>query len=643
MTAAPATKKRGRSAQPSKDAAEPPKKRGRPAKTTVAVGDEADEEEEEDSPVESPKKRGRSSKADTAASQPSTKKPSKASVPAKATSVPSKKRGRPIKVATAELEPAEDEEKEAGEDVTEAEPPKKRGRPSKKATTAAAPVKKEAAATQPAKKRGRPSRIPTEPAEAPDAPDTPAPRKRHSGATGGPTTKIASDAADAADQLEEELVDEATKSAKKGGRRNASSFDEDAVEDGKNYWLMKAEQVDRMETLQDGSQFNTKFTIDDLKLKNAPEPWEGVRNMVARNNMRAMKQGDLAFFYASQGKQPGITGIIEVVKEHEADFTVTDEGSIGYVEPAKRGKHGNQWSLVHVEFRKKLSKPVTLKQLQKFSNPNGILSNMQVVNQSRLSVSRVSEKEWDFIVENLIEGYEDDAADDNDDDDDDSLAGVKVRGSDPLNPKSNPGAMKEPESEDKAVQAIAGAVEEPELRLPSEVNDLPITGAVVTDEVPTSGTALPLTTHATSRPSSRHGPRPLPRAGPQVVSRQGSLAPPAIMETKESVADVFAAVSDKDAALNGLLKPAGRASSRAPSLQPFQRGGSREPSVRPGSRASSLQPFQSGGSREPSARPGSRGISKTPNAGLMAPFKEAVEEEEAMTASFEEQEALMLA
>ena len=122
----------------------------------------------------------------------------------------------------------------------------------------------------------------TEPAEAPAAPDTPAPRKRHSGRTGGPTTKIATDASDAAEQLEEELVGEVSKSAKTSDKRQASS------EGGKNYWLLKAEQVDRMEILQDGSEFNTKFTIDDLKEKGGPEPWEGVRNLVARNNMRSM-------------------------------------------------------------------------------------------------------------------------------------------------------------------------------------------------------------------------------------------------------------------------------------------------------------------------------------------------------------------
>ena len=309
---------------------------------------------------------------------------------------------------------------------------KKRGRPAKKQV--APTPSKQTATTQSAKKRGSPSKAAADPAEDPAGPDTPAPRKRHSGRTGGPTTKISTDAADAADQLEDELMDEAEKSVKKGGKGKpaSSAKKQDASDSGKNYWLMKAEQVDRMETLKDGSEFNTKFTIDDLKRKGAPEPWEGVRNMVARNNMRAMKQGDLAFFYASQGKFPGITGIIEIVQEHEPDFTVTDESSIGYVEPAKRGKE-NQWSLVHVGFLKKLSKPVTLKELQKYSGANAILQDMQVIKQSRLSVAKVSEKEWNFIVNELIEGYEEDESG-NDNDGDDGHAGTKFGGDAPLDP-----------------------------------------------------------------------------------------------------------------------------------------------------------------------------------------------------------------
>ena len=80
--------------------------------------------------------------------------------------------------------------------------------------------------------------------------------------------------------------------------------------------------------------------------------------------MKAMKLGDLAFFYASGGKRgnvPGITGVMEVVKESEPDLSALDENAPYYVKNAKmRGTDAKpRWFMVHVEFRKKLSKPVT--------------------------------------------------------------------------------------------------------------------------------------------------------------------------------------------------------------------------------------------------------------------------------------------
>lgn len=131
-----------------------------------------------------------------------------------------------------------------------------------------------------------------------------------------------------------------------------------------------------------------------------------MRNLQATKNIKTMKKGDLAFFYASQGKQgrkPGITGIMEVVSEAEPDPSVGDKGSYGYVEKeSDRGK----WSIVRVEFRKKLSKPVTLKELQGHSDANGALHDMQLFKQSRLSVSKVSKAQWDFICNSLIDGYD---------------------------------------------------------------------------------------------------------------------------------------------------------------------------------------------------------------------------------------------
>ena len=79
-----------------------------------------------------------------------------------------------------------------------------------------------------------------------------------------------------------------------------------------NFWLMKSEP--------------DAFGINDLYNKpNQTEHWDGVRNYQARNMMRdAMKLGDQVFFYHSNCEQPGIVGIMEVVKEGYPDFTAFD-------------------------------------------------------------------------------------------------------------------------------------------------------------------------------------------------------------------------------------------------------------------------------------------------------------------------------
>ena len=58
-----------------------------------------------------------------------------------------------------------------------------------------------------------------------------------------------------------------------------------------------------------------------------------------------------------------------------------------------------QWDVVHVEFRKKFKDLVKLKDLQKYAKPGGVLENLQTLKQSRLSVSKVSKKEWEFILD----------------------------------------------------------------------------------------------------------------------------------------------------------------------------------------------------------------------------------------------------
>ncbi|KAL8730671.1 MAG: hypothetical protein Q9181_004579 [Wetmoreana brouardii] len=181
--------------------------------------------------------------------------------------------------------------------------------------------------------------------------------------------------------------------------------------DGPSYWLMKAEPESRIEKGKD-----VKFSIDDLKNATKPEAWDGVRNATARNNMRTMMKGDMAFFYHSNCKKPGIVGTMEIVGEHSVDVrnllmwileTAFDPKHPYYDEKSTREKP--KWCVVHVEFRRKFPYMVSLKELQKFAKPGGLLENMQTLKMSRLSISKVSKKEWDFIHELLLP-EDDDAA-----------------------------------------------------------------------------------------------------------------------------------------------------------------------------------------------------------------------------------------
>ncbi len=136
------------------------------------------------------------------------------------------------------------------------------------------------------------------------------------------------------------------------------------------YWLMKSEP--------------DVFSFDDMVAKTKrgePEQWHGVRNYTARNNMVAMQLGDLAFFYHSNiGKE--IVGIIKVIALAHPDSTA---------EPNDNGKI--VWQCVDVEAVKPLPKPVTLATVK--ATPE--LAELELVKYSRLSVSKVSPAEWDFI------------------------------------------------------------------------------------------------------------------------------------------------------------------------------------------------------------------------------------------------------
>jgi predicted RNA-binding protein with PUA-like domain len=135
------------------------------------------------------------------------------------------------------------------------------------------------------------------------------------------------------------------------------------------YWLMKSEP--------------DVNSWDDVVGRGTPEEWHGVRNYTARNNMKAMALGDEAFFYHSNiGKE--IVGIMKVVALAHPDSTA---------EPNDKGQI--VWECVDMLPVKPLPKPVTLATIK--ATPE--LSNMELVKLSRLSVSKVSDAEWQLICQ----------------------------------------------------------------------------------------------------------------------------------------------------------------------------------------------------------------------------------------------------
>ena len=127
------------------------------------------------------------------------------------------------------------------------------------------------------------------------------------------------------------------------------------------HWLLKSEPA--------------KYSWDQM-VKDKRTHWDGVRNFQAANNLRAMKQGDRAFFYHSnEGKD--IVGIVEIVRPFYPD---PNDAS---------GKFG----LVDVAAVCPLGKPVSLAEMKQVPE----LAGMALLRQSRLSVCPVTDKEWEVL------------------------------------------------------------------------------------------------------------------------------------------------------------------------------------------------------------------------------------------------------
>ena len=136
------------------------------------------------------------------------------------------------------------------------------------------------------------------------------------------------------------------------------------------------------------------FSIADLKSRSKKtEHWDGVRNYQARNFMRAMKKGDLAFFYHSSCEVPGVYGIIEIARAAYPDHTAWDPENHHY--DPKSTPERPLWFMVDVHFKREFKRPVTLTTIK----AQAALKPMRLVQRgSRLSVMPVTAKEWNTIL-----------------------------------------------------------------------------------------------------------------------------------------------------------------------------------------------------------------------------------------------------
>jgi predicted RNA-binding protein with PUA-like domain len=148
----------------------------------------------------------------------------------------------------------------------------------------------------------------------------------------------------------------------------------------RRYWLMKSEP--------------DAFSIDDLQ-RVGTEPWSGVRNYQARNNMRAMQVGDGVLFYHSSCDVPGIVGVATVASAPYPDPTQFDRKS-DYYDP-KATREQPRWELVDVTFERKLGRIIALEEIRQHTDTLG--EGFALTQRgSRLSVLPVTAAQWKLLL-----------------------------------------------------------------------------------------------------------------------------------------------------------------------------------------------------------------------------------------------------
>ncbi|XP_013867875.1 thymocyte nuclear protein 1 isoform X2 [Austrofundulus limnaeus] len=190
----------------------------------------------------------------------------------------------------------------------------------------------------------------------------------------------------------------------KGAESSAAGSDgsESAGPPVYSHWLMKSEPESRFENGVD-----VKFGIEDLKaLPDQTGCWDGVRNYQARNFLRQMKAGQLAFFYHSNCKEPGIAGIMTIVKEAYVDHTQFDRKDVHYDATSKADNP--KWSMVDVRFQRMMKRFLPLSELKEHylqhRSDGGPLKDVALFTRARLSVQPLTSEQFDFILSLEDEG-----------------------------------------------------------------------------------------------------------------------------------------------------------------------------------------------------------------------------------------------
>ncbi|XP_067221004.1 thymocyte nuclear protein 1 isoform X3 [Chanodichthys erythropterus] len=169
---------------------------------------------------------------------------------------------------------------------------------------------------------------------------------------------------------------------KSGKRKRSAAVKKNDVEKNKNddtckasysHWLMKSEPESRIEN--------------------------GV-DVKARNFMRDMKVGQQAFFYHSNCKEPGIAGLMKIVKEAYVDHTQFDKKDAHY-DPSSKADNP-KWSMVDVQFERVAKRFISLAELKKYhlqhKAKGGPLKDMALFTRARLSVQPLTAEEFDFVL-----------------------------------------------------------------------------------------------------------------------------------------------------------------------------------------------------------------------------------------------------